>query len=140
MKAKKNLAPSQLIKVLIVEDDSEISEAIEFEVSNFFNVEFEIVKAFDGVEGMLHSSLDKFDVIITDFNMPGLNGLELLKEVRATDCINNKTPVMLLSAMRPDLKGSLNMFEEVYFMDKPWTAKKFEFILNCCLKEHKDVA
>ncbi len=140
MKAKKNLTPSQLIKVLIVEDDSEISEAIEFEVSNFFNVEFEIVKAFDGVEGMLHSSLDKFDVIITDFNMPGLNGLALLKEVRATDCINNKTPVMLLSAMRPDLKGSLNMFEEVYFMDKPWTAKKFEFILNCCLKEHKDVA
>ncbi len=140
MKAKKNLTPSQLIKVLIVEDDSEISEAIEFEVSNFFNDEFEIVKAFDGVEGMLHSSLDKFDVIITDFNMPGLNGLELLKEVRATDCINNKTPVMLLSAMRPDLKGSLNMFEEVYFMDKPWTAKKFEFILNCCLKEHKNVA
>lgn len=140
MKAKKNLTPSQLIKVLIVEDDSEISEAIEFEVSNFFNVEFGIVKAFDGVEGMLHSSLDKFDVIITDFNMPGLNGLELLKEVRATDCINNKTPVMLLSAMRPDLKGSLNMFEEVYFMDKPWTAKKFEFILNCCLKEHKNVA
>ena len=140
MKAKKNLTPSQLIKVLIVEDDSEISEAIEFEVSNFFNVEFGIVKAFDGVEGMLHSSLDKFDVIITDFNMPGLNGLELLKEVRATDCINNKTPVMLLSAMRPDLKGSLNMFEEVYFMDKPWTAKKFEFILNCCLKEHNNVA
>ena len=38
MKAKKNLTPSKLIKVLIVEDDSEISEAIEFEVSNFFNV------------------------------------------------------------------------------------------------------
>ena len=130
----------QLLKVLIVEDDFEIRESIKAEVSKFLGDDLSVVEANDGVEGLLHSSLEKFDVIFTDFNMPGLNGLELLEEVKGEACVNRLTPVIFLSAMKPELKGSPGVFENVYFIEKPWKTRHLKFIFNCCLKTRNDAA
>jgi two-component system chemotaxis response regulator CheY len=40
-------------------------------------------EAEDGMMGLVHLRASPFDFVITDWNMPNLNGLEMLKEIRA---------------------------------------------------------
>lgn len=69
-----------LIRVLFVEDDPEMMEIY---TENFLLPEFEVATAVDGEKAMelLRNSDKKFDVIVTDNNMPNLDGMRLLKMI-----------------------------------------------------------
>ncbi len=86
MKKKSNLS------LLYVEDDPFILEnAVEFLSDKFL----EIYKATDGKEALELYFTNKPDIIITDIQMPNINGLKLCKEIRKVD---NKTPIIITTA------------------------------------------
>jgi len=60
----------------------------------------EVDMVFDGEEAMDIISTDSYDLIILDLNLPGMDGLDILKNMRASD---NETNVLILSA-----RGGLN--------------------------------
>ncbi len=81
------------MKVLLLEDEymlrvsiTEFLEDMGFEVSGFSNGE----RAFDAVYET------KFDLYLLDVNVPGMNGFELLRTLRAE---GNKTPAIFLTSM-----------------------------------------
>ena len=53
-----------------------------------------IVKAADGAEAIAIFKPGDFDMVLTDWNMPGLNGLEVLQQIRAQD---PKIPVIMVT-------------------------------------------
>jgi len=53
-----------------------------------------ITTASEGAEALEHFSRGKFDLLITDYKMPRMNGLELIRKVRELD---SKVPVILIS-------------------------------------------
>ncbi len=58
-----------------------------------------VVSATDGDGGIALAMAEKYDMIFLDHMMPGKNGIETLKELRAVpDCINKDTPVICLTA------------------------------------------
>lgn len=57
---------------------------------------FEVVSAEDGVDALKKASGASFDVIITDINMPNMNGIELIKELRANSGFRF-TPILVLT-------------------------------------------
>lgn len=68
-------------KILVVDDDEKVREML----SDYLQLhDFEVRSAKDGLSAMDLMSLDKqrFDVIITDYHMPGMGGIELIKKVR----------------------------------------------------------
>jgi len=77
----------------------------------------ELYQAFNGAEGLEIYKKHKPDVILTDINMPILNGLDMSKEIKRLD---NKQPILILSAFndREILLRSLNMGID-YFIPKP---------------------
>lgn len=79
------------MKVLIVEDDKILSNTIKQCISGKYDID----QAFDGDEGVLYAKQSIYDVIILDLMMPGMNGYEVIAELR-----NNKiyTPVLILTA------------------------------------------
>ncbi|MBO9131330.1 response regulator transcription factor [Bacillus sp. 165] len=79
------------MKLLIIEDDKNLSETIRETTEDLFETE----QAFDGEEGLFLAEQNIFDVIILDIMMPGMNGYEVLKELRK---INIETPVIMLTA------------------------------------------
>lgn len=81
-------------KVLIV-DDSETVRAMTRVVLRNYQVE----SAVDGEDGLVMYRQVKPDVIITDFNMPRMNGEEFLKEIRKVD---KTTPVIFLTTESDD--------------------------------------
>lgn len=83
---------SKRLRLLYVEDDKGARATTLEMLHNFFQ---HIVTASDGEEGLNRFRNDEFDLIITDINMPRLNGLDMLAEIRKTDAT---VPVMILSA------------------------------------------
>jgi len=67
-------------KVLIVEDSPTMRQLIAFALKRIRGVK--IVEANDGVDGLKKLSGDKFDLILSDINMPIMDGLKLVSLVR----------------------------------------------------------
>jgi two-component system, chemotaxis family, chemotaxis protein CheY len=68
-------------KVLVVEDSPTMRQLIVFALKRIRG--FQIVEASDGVDGLKKISSDKFDLILTDINMPIMDGLKLVSLVRS---------------------------------------------------------
>ncbi|MBE0599186.1 MAG: response regulator [Desulfuromonadales bacterium] len=67
-------------KVLVVEDSPTMRQLIVFALKRLRGLT--IVEANDGVDGLKKLTGEKFDLIITDINMPIMNGLKLVSLVR----------------------------------------------------------
>ncbi len=83
---------SQKLKLLYVEDDSLARESIKMILEEFF---YDITIATDGEDGLEKFQNSSIDLIITDINMPKLNGLEMIDQIREED---KEIPIMILSA------------------------------------------
>ncbi|MDD3647412.1 MAG: response regulator [Candidatus Dojkabacteria bacterium] len=79
--------------ILIVEDDAPILQAL---VDKFTNEGFDVIQASDGEEGLAKAKEEKPDVILLDIVMPKMDGISMLKELRASDW-GKEMPVFLLT-------------------------------------------
>lgn len=81
------------IKILIVEDEQKIADTLKFGLGeNGFKVEV----AYDGKLGYRLFSVQDFDLVILDINLPGMNGYEVCKAIRL---LNEQVPVIMLTSM-----------------------------------------
>ncbi|MEW2917049.1 response regulator transcription factor [Ruegeria sp. ANG10] len=80
-------------RLLIVEDDEDTREFI---AKGFGEEGYVIEQAEDGREGLYHATDGGFDAVVLDRMLPGLDGLSLIKSMRAAGV---KTPVLMLTAM-----------------------------------------
>lgn len=80
------------MKVLLV-DDSGTMRAIQKRCLNKLGIE-DIVDADDGVTALRLFEATAFDVVLTDWNMPNMDGLQLLKEIRRR---NADIPVIMVT-------------------------------------------
>ncbi|QUG40749.1 response regulator transcription factor [Psychrobacillus sp. INOP01] len=79
-------------KVLIVEDEKNIARVLQLEL------EFEgyaVDIAYTGIDGLIKYREQKWDLVLLDLMLPGLNGLDVLRRIRTTE---DETPVILLTA------------------------------------------
>jgi len=87
---------SQNLTLLYVEDNQDAREMTTMILEDFFD---NIVVAVDGQDGFNKFQENKIDLVITDINMPKLNGLELCEKIRE---INNDISLIILSAHNED--------------------------------------
>jgi len=65
--------------ILIVDDSSVVRMSL-----NYFLKEnqFNVVEAVDGMDGLEKAAQNKLDLIISDINMPNMNGIEMIRKLR----------------------------------------------------------
>jgi two-component system copper resistance phosphate regulon response regulator CusR len=80
------------MRLLIVEGDNKTARALE---SGLQSEGFSVVLAHTGEEGFFLLSSESFDLIVLDWMLPGRDGIEILKAVRAR---GTRIPVLLLTA------------------------------------------
>jgi two-component system chemotaxis response regulator CheY len=80
--------------VLVVEDSPTMRQLIVFALKRIRG--FQIVEANDGVDGLKKLSAQKFDLIVTDINMPIMDGLKLVSMVR-NDPNYKETPIIVIT-------------------------------------------
>lgn len=91
------------IKILVVEDDVDLANNIESFLSDFAKIDIEN----DGLSGKFDAEEGVYDLIILDLMLPGMNGYDVLKNIR-TEKIN--TPVLILTA-KAELDDKLRGFD-----------------------------
>jgi len=80
------------LKLLYVEDNKDAREMTTMILEEYFD---SIIIAVDGDDGFKKFKENEIDIIITDINMPKLNGLEMSTKIRE---LNNKVPIIIVSA------------------------------------------
>jgi DNA-binding response OmpR family regulator len=82
-----------MAKILIVEDDKFLRELM---VEKLKSAGFQIVEAVDGEKGIEEAQKEIPDLILLDLILPGINGFEVLSQIKAAATTAN-IPVIILS-------------------------------------------
>ncbi len=125
------------LKLLYVEDNKEAREATISILEEFFD---DIIIAVDGKDGIAKFNANTkkekpIDIIITDINMPNINGLKMIEEIRK---INKKIPILVLSAYNESgfFMDSIKLGIEGYLL-KPIDIEQFLGVLSKVLEKIK---
>jgi two-component system sensor histidine kinase/response regulator len=70
---------AEAAKILIIEDEKQVRQSY-IEMFTFFG--YEVDAAIDGEEGIRLVNQNEYDIVVTDLNMPHVNGMEVLKYVK----------------------------------------------------------
>ncbi len=90
------------MKILLAEDDAGISDMLK----SFLETEgFEVVTAYNGESACQKFFLDNYSLVLLDLMMPGLSGMEVLKNIRK----NSTVPVIIISAKDTDSDKTLGL-------------------------------
>ncbi len=79
---------------LIVEDSPMMRQLLVFALARVKNLR--VTEADDGVDGLRKLASARYDIIITDINMPIMDGLKLVKRVRS-DPAHKETPIVVIT-------------------------------------------
>ena len=69
-----------MANILVIDDEEQMRDLLDMMLTDDNH---SVKTASDGVEGLLACHHEKFDLIITDINMPNMGGLEFIKKARA---------------------------------------------------------
>ncbi len=118
----------QNIKILVVEDDENLADNIASFLADFAEVDIEN----DGLSGKFAATEDVHDLIILDLMLPGMNGYDILKDIRA-DKIT--TPVLILTA-KAELDDKVHGFDlgADDYLTKPFHREELQVRVKALLK------
>lgn len=94
-----NIQEPRQLNALVVEDSPPMRKMIVFSLSRIR--ELAVVEADDGVDALRRMAATKFDIIITDINMPILDGLKLVKRLRADENYRD-VPIIIITTEGAD--------------------------------------
>ena len=106
----------------LVVDDSSTMRRIIINTLNKLGYQ-EIVEASNGREGIDKLSAAEVDMVITDWNMPEMNGVEFLKNLRSTG--NGTRFGFITSETHPAIKAQALEAGADFLITKPFSADKF---------------
>jgi two-component system, chemotaxis family, chemotaxis protein CheY len=123
----------QNMKILTVDDFSTMRRIIRNMLRQLgYN---NIVEAEDGAEALSLLQREKVDFVISDWNMPNMSGLDLLKAIRADDNLK-PLPVLLVTAeaLKENVVEALKAGVNNYVV-KPFTAETLKERIDAIFKE-----
>jgi two-component system chemotaxis response regulator CheY len=98
---------------LVVEDSPMMRQLLVFALSRV--KQLKVTEADDGVDGLRKLAAGKFDIILTDINMPIMDGLKLVKRVR-TDAVHKDVPIVVITteSAEEDRQRALSLGANAY--------------------------
>lgn len=117
------------MKILIVEDERLLAESLKTLLEG---KGFTVEVAFDGQTGEQYAQLGIYDLLILDVMMPGLDGFELARRVRAQRCDSSILMLTARSAVEDRIRG-LNCGAD-YYLTKPFDTRELLACINALLR------
>jgi two-component system, chemotaxis family, chemotaxis protein CheY len=114
-------------RIMIVDDVASIRQIV---TKVFEDVGYQVTEAARGDEALDLAKLKRVHLVITDVEMPGMNGLELIKGLRALKSYQT-TPILILARDASD--GNIRKAETLGasgFIEKPFTPDRLLSVVN----------
>ncbi len=87
-----------MARILAVDDSVSLRSAVAFTLSRAGH---DVVQAGDGSEGLQKARAESFDLVLTDQNMPVMDGITLIRELRAIPAYQ-RIPILMLTTESSD--------------------------------------
>ena len=102
-------------RILIIDDSREIIEALKA----FFERKYDILTAYDGFDGLqaFEQNEDSIDLVITDLDLPGLNGLALISIFKKK---YPEIPAILITGWKVGLEATRTKIFADLVLEKPF--------------------
>ena len=122
------------MKILIVEDEDMIREGISDYLTD---CGYETIQAADGLEALEQFSNHQVALVLLDIQMPKLNGLEVLSEIRKS----SQVPVLMLTAFQ-DEEYKMSAFAALAdgYLEKPFSLSLLKIRVDAIFKRYYDVS
>lgn len=120
-----------MIKILMIEDDAELAEILTEYLAQF---NMQVTNIEDPFLGLSTLNTEKFDLVILDLTLPGLDGLEVCSDIRKRYDI----PIIISSA-RHDITDKVEALERGAddYMPKPYDPRELEARIRSLLRREK---
>lgn len=117
------------MKILVIEDEQLLAQSIKAVLEQ---KGFEVETVYDGETGAEYARLGIYDLLILDVMMPGLDGFQVAKALRAERCA---TPILMLTAKSgiEDRITGLNAGAD-YYLTKPFDTRELLACVNALLR------
>ena len=118
-----------MMKILLIEDEKLLADSLKTLLTG---KGFQVEAVYDGESGAEYAELGIYDLLILDVMMPGLNGYEVARRVRAKRCA---VPILMLTAKSElmDRIEGLNAGAD-YYLTKPFDTRELLACINALLR------
>jgi len=120
-----------MTKILMIEDDLELAEILTEYLEQF---DIEVITAEDPFIGLSTLSVDTFDLIILDLTLPGIDGLEVCKEIR-----KKCTLPIIISSARHDITDKVTALDNGAddYLPKPYNPMELQARIKSLLRRNQ---
>jgi two-component system chemotaxis response regulator CheY len=120
------------MKLLIVDDSTMLRDMLSYALNEGgYN---DVIEAVDGIDGLEKAKETTFDLIITDINMPNMDGITLISELRSLPQYS-KSPILVLTTERGDhMKSKGKASGATGWVVKPFIPDQLLKAVNIVLK------
>jgi two-component system chemotaxis response regulator CheY len=108
-------------RILTVDDSASVRQMVAFTLRQSG---YEVVEAVDGQDGLGKASAGKFDLIVTDLNMPNLDGIQMIAAVRKLPTTAFVPILMLTTESQATKKDEARKAGATGWIVKPFDAEK----------------
>ena len=113
--------------ILTVDDSASIRQAIKIALTS---AGYAVSEATNGAEGLAKAEAGSFDLIITDLNMPEMDGLTMIQQLRARGKVVGVPIIFLSTESDGDIKAQAKAAGATGWMTKPFETDKLVQIAN----------
>ncbi len=103
--------------ILAVDDSPSIRQMVKMTLTSGG---YEVVSAVDGNDGLAQARKQRADMVLTDLNMPGMNGIALIREIRKLPNYVGVPIVFLTTESDPELKKEAKAAGATAWIVKPF--------------------
>jgi two-component system chemotaxis response regulator CheY len=118
-------------QILAVDDSASVRQMVSFTLRK---VGFEVVEAVDGKDGLDKASGGKFDMIITDLNMPNMDGIQMISAVRKLPGCAFIPILMLTTESQAEKKDAGRKAGATGWIVKPFNADQLISVIHKLVK------
>ncbi len=131
-----------LIKILVLDKEEIIFKAVKRALKNDIEFEYEITCSTTAFEGLKYIRSSKFNLVLIDLVLPGMNALEAIRRIKNID---PKIPVVIMSGFIPSSvrdKDNHEIHDDSFtdasgFLLKPFTTEEIKSLILRTLKTEK---
>lgn len=118
-------------RVLSVDDSSSIRQMVSFTLRN---AGYEVAEAVDGRDGLAKAGSARFDLIVTDLNMPNMDGIQLITAVRKLLGYSFTPILMLTTESQAEKKDAGRKAGATGWIVKPFNAEQLIAVVQKLVK------
>lgn len=110
-----------MASILAVDDSASMRQMVSFTLRGAGH---NVCEAADGIEALRLANEKKFDLVLSDVNMPNMNGIELVKELRALADYKYVPVLMLTTESAGDMKAQGKQAGATGWIVKPFNPEQ----------------